>query len=1181
MTWCPSSDTSVQKIISNPLWEAIESIYDKACNLGALPRRNWDRLSRSYIVDRKFDENRNIEALRSRLPIEFDDIKLGPIEIELIDFVLNNSDRVLILEGPRGAGKTSLIHYIESAIIKSKYLQPPVFIIVDCLADSKGIGPHNFSELFRIAITLEMKFLEEEDPLYKPLNDAVEFINRKPHVYGIQEAFVNLLKNLPEKQFQRIIVVLDNLDQNYIKTVTMGLQLIKKLYIASNVKCITSLRPGCLSRILRGGDAREFFTHHFNITAPKTEAILKKLSVMLGNEAEKHIKLTKKNFKCYGENIDSTKISLSIIRLIDLLRGKRDDDNIIKILDAVSADDIRHLWILLKKIIGHRDLPGEWLIGKINNFPEFHPIPCLFEGKNFLFQSNIATPNLLCFKVAGWGGEKVDYLITHRILRLLSSSDAKHPVQRDSLLRQLSILGDSIPIAIDCIIDLHKLLLIRSTDAEYIDPRGVLPEEFFLTESGSYYLNHMLTYKDYLTTVIVDVPLKHETIREQIKSTRSNLTKIDFSYRLNSLIEYIQLIQSKEQTQISRLINHEDKKSCLNMAQSLMEGGLLSSAVLIGLEEAIKQGYFSKSYKIHESLKSFEKSKIKFDTWIKKAENKLADFISSNLPKPTEQKLYSKDKDTSIFIKTVSKGTSLVADVTLKIQKSCPYAFISIMGTFNHQHFSHALIATQLSDQSNQSRHSHHFSNERQVVPVSFLNQSTIQEIVDLLTPLMERVEDRRELLMLALAQDASPLLQQLKLTKNVEIFLVNMIMALADYGEVTPGKQALWALLEVVRQRVSVDLQDRIDALYPVISLNNDHSQQTFKTTFELPRQPDAQIDDFCSQTIIGKEDHESPLGLLTTDTVGNDITIKFIVLQNNHQTKVFDIGTKINLNDLQKISRDILDNVNTAVIGGNNLVEVIEIMGTKLTNKVINKDGQNILMSLIKSLTTLIIFVTESNLIVPWEWLRPNPIYRDDIQTNVILKRLRIIRWPALHEDEKFDRFHRLYRLNLSSFDHPINSLLTVGLPVSSEYPWRIVTPSSINQLNQIATQFHTIHIVGHYSPDSAEIKIKSNDGNELILNVDKIRAYNLMGPKNLIISACSSGSARIDNNIPIEMSLRSKCDVWTPIASIKEDDANNLDIELSKLSNQQDKTLFSSVSDLLITNSLLYLYVRYGAY
>jgi hypothetical protein len=87
------------------------------------------------------------------------------------------------------------------------------------------------------------------------------------------------------------------------------------------------------------------------------------------------------------------------------------------------------------------------------------------------------------------------------------------------------------------------------------------------------------------------------------------------------------------------------------------------------------------------------------------------------------------------------------------------------------------------------------------------LDKSDIQKIVDLLTPLMEREDRRRALLILALGQDA-PILRQLDFTGPVEPFLVNMIKALVDYGKVASGQQALWALLEVVRERVGVDRQ-------------------------------------------------------------------------------------------------------------------------------------------------------------------------------------------------------------------------------------------------------------------------------------------------------------------------------------------------------------------------------------
>ncbi|MFO1432359.1 MAG: TIR domain-containing protein [Candidatus Competibacteraceae bacterium] len=106
--------------------------------------------------------------------------------------------------------------------------------------------------------------------------------------------------------------------------------------------------------------------------------------------------------------------------------------------------------------------------------------------------------------------------------------------------------------------------------------------------------------------------------------------------------------------------------------------------------------------------------------------------------------------------------------------------------------------------------------------PMSSLKQSDIQKVVDLLTPFMESEAQRRAWLILALGPNAS-LLGHVNFAGPVEPFLVNMIKALVDYGEIAPGKQALWALLEVVRERVGVDRQAKIDSLHPALSQKDD----------------------------------------------------------------------------------------------------------------------------------------------------------------------------------------------------------------------------------------------------------------------------------------------------------------------------------------------------------------------
>lgn len=51
------------------------------------------------------------------------------------------------------------------------------------------------------------------------------------------------------------------------------------------------------------------------------------------------------------------------------------------------------------------------------------------------------------------------------------------------------------------------------------------------------------------------------------------------------------------------------------------------------------------------------------------------------------------------------------------------------------------------------------------------------------------------------------PALQRITWSAAVATFLAEMVCKLADYGEVEPGKQALWALLEYVRSEVGIDV--------------------------------------------------------------------------------------------------------------------------------------------------------------------------------------------------------------------------------------------------------------------------------------------------------------------------------------------------------------------------------------
>ncbi|AFZ01311.1 effector-associated domain EAD1-containing protein [Calothrix sp. PCC 6303] len=102
------------------------------------------------------------------------------------------------------------------------------------------------------------------------------------------------------------------------------------------------------------------------------------------------------------------------------------------------------------------------------------------------------------------------------------------------------------------------------------------------------------------------------------------------------------------------------------------------------------------------------------------------------------------------------------------------------------------------------------------------LDSSIIQELVEILTPYMINDRDRHSLLIAALGNNAT-VLQQITWSGAVATFIPDMAYKLVSYGEIAPGKQALWVLLDYVRsQRVGLDVQQRIDKLLDRLTVSH-----------------------------------------------------------------------------------------------------------------------------------------------------------------------------------------------------------------------------------------------------------------------------------------------------------------------------------------------------------------------
>lgn len=92
------------------------------------------------------------------------------------------------------------------------------------------------------------------------------------------------------------------------------------------------------------------------------------------------------------------------------------------------------------------------------------------------------------------------------------------------------------------------------------------------------------------------------------------------------------------------------------------------------------------------------------------------------------------------------------------------------------------------------------------------LDSITLKELVDFFTPLMADEQQRRALLQLAVG--SAPVYHQIQFGTPANVFTIQMISTLQQFGEITPGRPALVALLEVCRAQVGVNYQPVIEEL-------------------------------------------------------------------------------------------------------------------------------------------------------------------------------------------------------------------------------------------------------------------------------------------------------------------------------------------------------------------------------
>ena len=990
MSFRPSQDKSIQKQLQNSFWQAVEDVFDNTVQLESLPRNDWEELKRSYITDRRFDEYFDIDAMKSRLPRGIDKLNLGPKEIDLVGFLLNyDKDRSLILEGPRGSGKTSLLHFVEAAINSTGYKNSPILIIVNCLKIQRDFTESDLINILKEAIKTSLDFADE--PIKSALLDSVSLLNKNKSFAGAREAFTGLFSTLSTKNFKRIFVVFDNLDHNFLGSIVSSIELAKELHISSKVATITTVRPGCLEAIYSRGNARAFFNCKIKLSAPTTLSIIENLAKRLRENAEKYLSSTKKSIRAYNLDIKPENLETAIQKLIDLLKGlrpegRRPEDDVLFVLDAVAADDIRHLLLLLRRLLSSRRLPGKWLLNIDEEYPSFHPLVALFEGDWLTFIDNSAIPNLLSF-VDSEGND--DFLISHRILLLLSTSSHRYPMSGSKIVGLLLRLGHKRQTIIECLSSLHEYLLIRSTNAEFIDPDGPLPKAFFLTESGAIYLTKLLHTTDYLISAVLDVRLKHEKFKAECNSRSKN---IPFSVQISSLLEYVYEIILAEEAQIKKIIDDKHSVDQLFLLDVFRKGGLICNCLKDGLEDAYSRSFLGDAQEIRDLFSDLVDKIRELNGFIENLENMMT---STYLLKIRTEDLTSKTihigEDADLVLSPIGNDVEISAN--LKAQRSCQSALVSVSGKIDNKYFA---------------------------------------------------------------------------------------ISTVAGAAECKPGTNIVAKFAKILGAATA-----NFEALQPQALL------------------------DVCK---LGNR-----VALLTTDNPdGNTFHLRFHVFNpDGCGCEIYDIGRDVSIKDLQEISNNIIKEVGNAAKSNTLNFEMLNIHGTKLAKMTMTPDGQNILASHYESIDILMLFAAESDVSIPWEWIRPQPlITHTDVE--MICQAFKVIRWPT---SSSSDIISGITRLKVIEEKNCIGNVITIGRKVDRKSNWIKKVPDSIGQLQNILHDFDTLHMIGHYSKDENCLKMDN-----FKINLDAIDAYPLIGPKNIIISACGSAAEVMNKNIPVSLSLQS---------------------------------------------------------
>lgn len=601
MQWRPSTAFDVTE--STELWALFERIFDATVSMEPLCRGDENVLRNSY-VRRRRNEAEYIETLRSQLPESIRGTVLGSTEIELITFLLEQrQNRVLNVEGPRGVGKTTLLHFVEDVIQQARIRPRPALLMLDGrqLRSLESITAAQYLALIRDEL------VEPRTNFDLPIRPATQRLAAKLQKEldegKVGQFFRGLVNDLPGKDARLVTIIFDNLDQLSSDAIRVAADLAKSIYYASGIGSVLCLRPGSRMNLMQTASARALFSWVIPVEPPAVDAWLDRLAVRMRNTAKStHAPLGR--FAATNLPITPERVLVVMQRMSDLIkRSNHRGQSLVDVLDGMCGGDIRLLSWLTRNLLSHRSIPEEYLLTGAGE-PSFRPVTAILEGPRVMYRSRrgegrTPIPNLLSYRTAAGG---TDLLLYHRTLSLLDD----FPVATTELLTWLTSLGHEAVDARGVISELATHGLIGMTDREHLS-NGDIPEQVFLTRSGYYYRDQLLSDADYLLTVVTDVALQHSSIRRG--------ATVHYSQKVTSLAEYARCVEEEERlllTHIEACIGRRDSRMIVDR---VARSGFLSHAVVRVLARLVERAQKGSLSRIQSAIEVLQDAVVDLRSW--------------------------------------------------------------------------------------------------------------------------------------------------------------------------------------------------------------------------------------------------------------------------------------------------------------------------------------------------------------------------------------------------------------------------------------------------------------------------------------------------------------------------------------------------------------------------------------